>query len=259
MKVVAIIPARYASVRFPGKVLAPIAGKPMIQWVWERATQAREVTEVIVATDHERVAGVVTGFGGRVIMTAPDRATGTERVAEAADKVEADVVVNIQGDEPIIAPMSLDLVVQPFIDEDTAPVASLMFPLESHAEYMDPNVVKVICDASDHAISFSRSPIPYYRDGRELLEQWERQGARPAGLKPGPLKHIGVYAYRADFLQALVRMPVCELEEAERLEQLRVLAWGFRIKMVATPHDSISVDVPADVAKVEAAIKKLKL
>ncbi|HUT52819.1 MAG TPA: 3-deoxy-manno-octulosonate cytidylyltransferase [bacterium] len=259
MKVVAIIPARYASVRFPGKVLAPIAGKPMIQRVWERATQAREVSEVIVATDHERVAEAVAGFGGRVIMTAPDRATGTERVAEAADKIEADVIINVQGDEPIIAPDSLDLVVQPFLDDDTAPVTSLMFPIESFAEYMDPNVVKVICDASDNAIYFSRSPIPHYRDGRELIEQWEKQGKRPAGLKPGPMKHIGVYAYRADFLQALVRMPVSELEEAERLEQLRVLAWGFHIKMVATPHDSISVDVPADVARVEAVIAKLKL
>lgn len=259
MKVVAIIPARYASVRFPGKVIAPIAGKPMIQRVWERASQAREVSEVIVATDHERVAEVVRRFGGRVIMTSPERASGTERVAEAADKLDADVVINVQGDEPIIAPASLDQVVQPFLEDDNAPVTSLMIPIESCADYLNPNVVKVVFDNMDNAVYFSRSPIPFYRDGAELLKTWEREGQRPAALRPGPRKHIGVYAYRADFLQALVRMPVSELEDAERLEQLRVLAWSFRIKMVTTTHDSVSVDVPADVAKVEAAIKEGKI
>lgn len=256
MKVVAIIPARYSSARFPGKVVVPIAGKPMIQRVWERTSLAPHVAEVVIATDDERVAKTAAGFGAKVVMTESDHDSGTQRVAEAADKVEADVVINVQGDEPVINPESLELVIQPFIDEDTVSVSSLMHPIASYDDYVNINIVKVVTDQMNGAMYFSRSPLPYYRDCEGLIERWQSEGARPDALKPVPMKHIGVYAYRSEFLQALVRMPRCELETAERLEQLRVLAWSFRITMVCTPHDSIGVDVPADVEKVEAIIRE---
>jgi len=226
----------------------------MIQRVWERVSLARRIDEVAVATDDERVAEAVEAFGGHVIMTSPDHVSGTERVAEAADKVESDVILNVQGDEPHIKPESLDLAVFPFLEEDTVSVTSLMHPVVSYEEFMSPNVVKVTCDEINNAIYFSRSPIPLYRDEKELLENWEKTGKRPDLLKPVPMKHIGVYAFRSDFLQALVRMPRSDLELAEKLEQLRVLAWGFRIRMVVTPYDSVSVDVPEDIEKVEALI-----
>jgi 3-deoxy-manno-octulosonate cytidylyltransferase (CMP-KDO synthetase) len=275
MKVIAIIPARYSSTRFPGKVISPIAGVPMIQRVWERTRKASRIDEVIIATDDDRVKKLVEGFGGHAIMTSSDHPSGTERVfgghaimtssdhpsgtervAEAASKIEGDVIVNVQGDEPLIEPESLNLAVQPFLTEDNINVTSLMHPIESYSEYINPNVVKVLCDEIGNALYFSRAPIPFYRDEKELLDKWDREGARPAELKPVPQKHIGVYAFEADLLQALVRMPRSTLEEAEKLEQLRVLGWGFGMKMVPTPHDSISVDVPEDVEKVENLIKQ---
>jgi len=255
-KVVAIIPARYGSTRFPGKVLAEISGKPMIQWVWERAKTATRVTEVVVATDDERVADMVDGFGGHSIMTLPEHESGTERVAEVADKIEADIVINLQGDEPLIHPQSLDLVASPLLEEEITPMSSLKYPIADFADFMNPNVVKVVCDGQENAIYFSRTPIPYYRDGGSLLKKWEKEGERPEELIPVPMKHIGVYAFRADFLQAMARMPKSALETAEALEQLRVLDWGFHIRMVTSPHDSIGVDVLEDVAKVEAIIRE---
>ena len=256
MQVVVIIPARFASTRFPGKVIAPVAGKPMIQRVWEQARKARRVSEVIVATDDRRVGDLVMGFGGHVILTSPEHQSGTERVAEAADKVSADVVINVQGDEPLIAPESIDLAAGPLLDDEGPAMASLMHPLQNYADYQDPNVVKVVVDDQDFAVYFSRSPIPYYRDQQDRLRKWQKEGGRPEGLAPAPMKHIGLYAYRTEFLLALARLPRAHLERAEALEQLRVLAWGFKIKMVETPHDSVSVDVPADVAKVEALIRE---
>jgi 3-deoxy-manno-octulosonate cytidylyltransferase (CMP-KDO synthetase) len=256
MKVVAIIPARSASTRFPGKVIAPILGKPMIQRVWERTKLAMAIDQVVVATDDERVGEVVMGFGGHVLMTSPDHMSGTERVAEAAGKLEADVIINVQGDEPIINPESLLLVIGPFLQDDVVAMTSLKYPIATYSEFIDPNVVKVVCDDLDNAIYFSRSPIPCYRDGRAGLKKWEEQGTRPKELKPVPMKHIGVYAYRSEFLQAVARFHRSELEEAEKLEQLRVLAWGFKIRMITTPHDAVSVDVPEDVAKVERIMKE---
>lgn len=255
MKVAAIIPARYSSTRFPGKVLAPIAGKPMIQRVYERTSLARDIDHVLVATDDVRVAEFVKSFGGRTVMTGAEHESGTERVAEAASKIDVDVIVNVQGDEPIIAPESLDLVVRPFAGDDVVAMSSLRRPIEDHDDYTNPNVVKVVCDDQDNAIYFSRSPLPHYREGGDLLDRWRETGERPAELSPAPMKHIGVYAYRSEFLQALAHFPPAELERAERLEQLRVLAWGFSIRMVTTPHDAVSVDVPEDLEKVEAAIR----
>jgi 3-deoxy-manno-octulosonate cytidylyltransferase (CMP-KDO synthetase) len=256
MKVVAVIPARYSSTRFPAKVLTPILGKPMIQRVWERTRMALAIDEVAVATDDARIGDVVAGFGGHVIMTNPDHMSGTERVAEAAGRIEADVIINVQGDEPIINPESLLLVVSPFLQDEVVAMASLRYPIESYDEFLDPNVVKVVCDHLDNAIYFSRLPLPFYRDGEALLQQWRETGVRPAQLNPVPMKHIGVYAYRSEFLQAVARFHRTELENAEKLEQLRVLAWGFKIRMITTPHDAVSVDVPEDVAKVEKIMKE---
>lgn len=256
MKVVAIIPARYSSARFPGKVVAPIAGKPMIQRVWERASQAKGVEEVIVATDDDKVQKAVTDFGGKCIMTSPECRSGTERCAEAADKISADIVINVQGDEPLINPRSLELLISPFREDDRLGIATLKYPIESYEAFVNPNIVKVICDEQDHALYFSRLPIPYLREKQELLQEWEETGERPADLLPVPMKHIGVYAYRESFLQALTSLPRTELEAAELLEQLRVLAWGFKIKVVSTPHDSMGVDIKEDVMKVEEIIAK---
>jgi 3-deoxy-manno-octulosonate cytidylyltransferase (CMP-KDO synthetase) len=256
MRVVAIIPARYSSTRFPAKVIAPILGKPMIQRVWERTRMAMAIDQVAIATDDPRVGDVVAGFGGHVIMTNPDHMSGTERVAEAAGRIEADVIVNVQGDEPIINPESLLLVVGPFLQDEVVAMTSLRHPIASYDEFVDPNVVKVVCDHLDNAIYFSRHPIPYYRDSEAKLQKWRLTGERPPDLDPVPMKHIGVYAYRSEFLQAVARFHRTELENAEKLEQLRVLAWGFKIRMITTPHDAISVDVPEDVAKVEKIMKE---
>ena len=256
MKVVAVIPARYSSSRFPAKVLFPIAGKPMIQRVWERVRRAKNVNQVVVATDDERVIAAVRGFGGDAMLTSPEHRSGTERCAEVAGMIAADVIINVQGDEPLIHPESLALVAAPFFDEDQVSMASLMHPLIHYQSYLSSDVVKVVCDDQQNAIYFSRSPIPFFRDAQPLLERWERDGTRPPELRPAPMKHLGVYAYRTNFLQALVRMPRTELEEAEMLEQLRVLTWGFRIRMVSTPYDSVGVDVPEDARVVEAIIRE---
>jgi len=254
MRVVAIIPARYASKRFPGKPLVPIAGKPMIQRVWERSILAERIDEVVVATDDERIVKTVEGFGGKAFMTSQSHESGTERSAEASEKMDAQIIVNVQGDEPLIDPKSLDAVIEPFIDDEALGMSTLKFPLESYPEFKNPNVVKVVCDEQDNALYFSRSPIPCYRHQSGLLERWEQEGKRPRELQPAPMKHIGVYAYRTEFLQAVSRMPKTHLELAERLEQIRALAWGFRIKAVSAKADSVSVDVPEDVKKVEALI-----
>ncbi len=259
MKVAAIIPARYASTRFPGKVLTPIAGKPMIQRVWERVSLAERVDEVVVATDDQRVFDAVMYCGGHAVMTSPEHKSGTERCAQASEKLEADVIINVQGDEPIIDPASLDMVAGPLIDSETLPMSSLKHPILGYHEFMDPNVVKVVCDDQDNAVYFSRLPIPYYRESAELLEAWKSGGPPPEKLLPAPMKHIGVYAYRTEFLQAIARLPESWLEAAERLEQLRVLAWGFKICVVTTPEDSVSVDVPEDVERVERLIEKMGL
>ncbi len=259
MKVAAIIPARYGSTRFPGKVLFEIQGKPMIQWVFERAGLCQQVEEVIVATDDERVREVVEGFGGRVMMTSPNHPSGTDRLAEAAEKLTAQIIINIQGDEPLIHPETISLVIDPLLSNEPLSMTSVKIPIENYEDFLNPNVVKTICDEQDMAIYFSRSPLPYYRDSQDLLSQWKKFGRRPPELMPVPMKHIGIYGYRTAFLTAITKLPVTALEQAERLEQLRALSWGFKIKVPTTPHDSIGVDVPEDVEKVARRIKQLNL
>ncbi len=258
MKVVAIIPARYASTRFPGKVLVPINGKPMIQWVWERASMAEKVDEVMVATDDERVAEAVSEFGGRVVMTSDHHQSGTDRVAEAAAKISADVIINLQGDEPLIHPDSLDLVAEPLLMDEDLPMSTLMRPISSRSDYLNPNVVKVVRDEQGNAMYFSRSPLPAYRVSVEVMDSWKKGQGPPKELVPAPMKHVGIYGFNHGFLQALASLPRTPLEKAESLEQLRVLEWGFRIRVVETPHESVGVDVPEDVKKVKALLKKEK-
>lgn len=244
MKIVGIIPARFASTRFPGKPLAVIAGKPLIQHVVERAQRSARLTEVIVATDDERIAGAAHAFC-RVEMTRPDHPSGTDRVAEVAARLDCDAVVNIQGDEPLIDPAVIDAVAEALTRGDMTTAA---VPIKDPADLENPNVVKVVTSVTGRALYFSRRPIPCVR---ELLGQ--PASAHLAAFQF--LKHLGIYGYRRHTLLALVGLPVSALEKAEKLEQLRALENNIDIQVVVVEHDSVGVDTPADVARVEAILQ----
>lgn len=237
-KILGVIPARFGSSRFPGKVLARIASKTMLQHVYERASQAKYLTDTIIATDDERIAAAARSFGARVRMTRPDHLSGTDRVAEAASAEDARLVVNIQGDEPLIDPAAIDAAILPLEHDPEAVMSTLAKRIEDPREIADPNVVKVVRDRAGDAIYFSRLPIPFHRDGA---------GGAPA---PDYFKHIGLYVYRRDFLLGYSALPVGPLERAERLEQLRALENGFRIRVVETEYDSLGVDTPEDLDRV---------
>ncbi len=245
MKILGLIPARYASTRFPGKPLAHIAGKPLIQHVVERCHRARTLAEVIVATDDERIAQAARKFC-RVEMTAASHPSGSDRIAEVAARLDCEAVLNIQGDEPLIDPAVIDEVAGALgRAEMTTAAARITDP----AEYDNPNVVKVVVNAAGLALYFSRRTIPYLREAasRSLPEQ----------LAAFPfLKHLGIYGYRRETLLRLVQFPVSPLEAAEKLEQLRALENGIPIAVVQVAYDSVGVDVPADVARVEALLKR---
>ena len=259
-KAIGIIPARYASSRFPGKLLAPLAGKPLLQHVYERACRARRLEEVWVATDDSRIAKVIEGIGGRVAMTSPDHTTGSDRVAEAALRPEAegiDVFVNVQGDQPLIDPDALDGLVAAFDDDRDLEMATLYEPLRSVEDLLDPNVAKVVADRNGYALYFSRSPIPYRRHEGEMSREFEAGFASsPTGLS-GYWKHVGVYAFSRDFLQEFGKLERGPLESFEGLEQLRVLESGYRIRLVPSAGVSISVETPVDLERVEAIIGSL--
>ncbi|MCK5235695.1 MAG: 3-deoxy-manno-octulosonate cytidylyltransferase [Deltaproteobacteria bacterium] len=240
MKVVAIIPARYGSTRLPGKPLKDINGKTMIERVYLQVAAAETVNEVIVATDDERIVEAVAAFGGSAVMTSPEHESGTERVAEVAADYKDTIVVNVQGDEPMIAPALIDDTVWPLLDDEELLMSSPMVRLEDPEEINDPNVVKVVTDSDGFAMYFSRSPIPFDRDGKGAIYY----------------KHIGIYAYTDDFLRRIKGLPATPLGEAECLEQLRVLENGFNIKMVETEHDPVAVDTEEDLQKVISIIKK---
>ncbi len=243
MKIIGIVPARYASTRFPGKPLALIAGKSLIQRVVERCQQSRALSEVVVATDDTRIFEAVSPFC-RVEMTAPDHPSGSDRIAEVAARCAGDAVVNIQGDEPLIDPGVIDAVAAALEREEMSTAAT---PIRNPDEYDNPNVVKVVVNAAGRALYFSRRTIPYLRDAasRSVSEQ----------LAAFPfLKHLGIYGYRRETLLRLVRYPVSPLESAEKLEQLRALEQGIPIAVVRVEYDSVGVDVPADVARVEALL-----
>ncbi len=241
--VLVVVPARYASVRFPGKPLAQIAGRPMIQHVVERLREAAGGSRVIVATEDQRIKGAVTSFGAEAILTRADHRTGTDRVAEVAVHIPADIYVNVQGDEPLIDPASVDAVIQALTGDDSMQIATPCAPITKPNDIMDPNVVKVVRDFDGNALYFSRAPIPWVRDtgAKVAAEHW---------------KHIGLYGYRRDALLEFPTLPPGELERVEQLEQLRWLENGFHIGVVETDYEGVSVDVPADIERVEKILRE---
>jgi len=245
MDVIGIIPARYSSTRFPGKVLADILGKPMIQHVWERAKQAVVLEDLIIACDDERVARVAEEFGARVALTAKGHTSGTDRICEVINPLDVKIVVNIQGDEPLIHPTMIDAVAQALLDDSSISMATVMKTIEDPEVINDPSIVKVVIDKNNFALYFSRSPIPFHAKESEIKS-------------PLYFKHIGLYSYTKDFLFIYKNLPVSRLERVESLEQLRVLEEGFRIKVIETKYDSIGVDTPQDLEKVKEYLKKGK-
>ncbi len=239
MKIVAIIPSRYGSTRFEGKPLALIAGKPMIRRVYERAKEVESLTDVLVATDDQRIFNAVENFGGNVVMTSLENKSGTDRVAEAAENIGLeldDIVVNAQGDQPLLDPRSIDELVKPFFSYPDLEMSTLAFKIVKKDEITNPKDVKVVFDSKGFALYFSRSPIPCGRD-------------YPAGFDT--YKHLGFYAYTRRFLETFRKLPIGRLEMIEKLEQLRVIEHGHRIMVVVTEHDSPEVDLPEDIAGVE--------
>ena len=241
MKIVGIIPARYESVRFPGKPLVDILGKPMIQHVYERCQQVSLFEEVIVATDDHRIQEAVVGFGGKARMTSKDHKTGTDRLAEAARDLDVEIIVNVQGDEPLIQPEIIQLAVQPLLDDPAVAIGTLKHKIQTPEELFDPNAVKVISDAQDRALYFSRSPIPYIK-GKDM----RNDGFEDFNF----FRHIGLYAYRKDFLLKFIDLPHTPLEIVEGLEQLRALEHGYTIKVIETACEAIGVDTPEDLEHV---------
>lgn len=248
MKTIAIIPARYASTRFPGKPLALIGGKPMIQHVYEQALRCEALSEVVVATDDARIARAVEGFGGHVMMTASTHPSGTDRIAEVARLwPDAEVVVNIQGDEPFVQPAQLSQLCHFFVDA-AIDIATLAHPIAEGADIDNPNVVKVVCNADGRALYFSRSPIPYLR-GVDRAD-WLAQGRH--------FQHVGLYAYRRSVLLEITQLPPSPLELLESLEQLRWLEAGYAIAVGITGQRSIGVDTPEDLVRANAWVETKK-
>ena len=244
MRTLGLIPARYASTRFPGKPLALIAGKPLIERVVEQCRKAKSLSEVIVATDDVRIADVARGFC-RVEITRADHPSGSDRIAEVASRTDCDAVVNVQGDEPLIDPAVIDAVAAALTRDEMSTAAT---PIRNPAEYDNPNVVKVVVNSAGRALYFSRRTIPYLREAASRSAN-EQLAAFPF------LKHLGIYGYRRETLLRLVQFPMSPLEQAEKLEQLRALENGIPIAVVKVDYDSVGVDVPEDVARVEDLLK----
>jgi 3-deoxy-manno-octulosonate cytidylyltransferase (CMP-KDO synthetase) len=244
VNVVAIIPCRYGSKRFEGKPMAPILGKPVIQWVYERANKAEILSDVVVATDDERILNCVERFGGRALLTARTHRSGSDRAAEAAARLDLkneDIVLNIQGDQPALPCQSLSEVVRPLMEASDLVMSTLARRIRDPGEVPDPNCVKCVFDQEGFALYFSRSPVPFNRDGLKHVDVF---------------KHVGIYAFRKHFLDRFTSLPEGRLEAAERLEQLRALEYGFPIKVVETAYDSKAVDTPSDIEKLEAVLGK---
>jgi 3-deoxy-manno-octulosonate cytidylyltransferase (CMP-KDO synthetase) len=235
-KAAGIIPARYQSTRFPGKPLALIQGKPMIQWVYENVKKSTLLSRFIIATDDKRILNAANSFGAEVFMTSAGHASGTDRVSEVAEQIDEPIIINIQGDEPLLQGRIIDGLVE-VLQDDSIPMASLIARKTDLAGMPDPNQVKAVVDEHGYALYFSRAAIPYgARDYYHL--------------------HIGVYGYQKEFLRELARMSPSRLETAERLEQLRILEAGFKIKMLEVPYSALSVDTPEDIIKVEEFLKR---
>jgi len=251
MKIVAVIPARYQSTRFPGKPLAEIAGEPMIRWVYERARKAQFIDEVWVATDDERIHKVVKSFGGNVRMTSCEHQSGTDRIAEIARHMDWDLVINVQGDEPLIEPAMIDAVILCFKNNPSVYMGTLKREIKTTTEVLNPNVVKVVTDNEGYALYFSRSPLPFLRALWNTIQEIEH-----APLSFPIFKHIGLYGYRKDFLLHFASLKPTPLEKIEHLEQLRVLEHGYKIKVEITEKDSLGVDNPADLQRVRTLVKQ---
>lgn len=256
MKVVAVIPARYASTRLEGKTLVDIAGKPMVQHVYERAKKANLVQDVIVATDDKRIFDAVKCFDGKAVMTSPEHKTGTDRLAEAAKGIDAALIVNVQGDEPLIKPEMIDKAIRPMLDDHAILISTLKTRIEDEKEILDPNVVKVVTDKDGFALYFSRLPIPYVRKQGQGARGQGSGNSCPFPLAPIFYKHIGLYVYRKDFLLKFAKMKPTPLEDAEKLEQLRALENGYKIKVVETRYNSIGVDTQEDLERVRGMINQ---
>ena len=241
-QVVVVIPARYASTRLPGKPLISLAGKPMIQRVFERCKQAQTAHRVLVATDDQRILDAVQSFGGEARMTRTDHRTGTERIAEVAVHEPGEIFVNVQGDEPLIDPVAIDTAVAALPEDPPAQVATVATPIRHAGDIMDPNVVKTVLDFDGNALYFSRAPIPWVRDTQQKVhvKYW---------------KHLGLYVFQRAALLEYPTLPHGELERVEQLEQLRWLENGWRIRVAEVSHDAVSVDVPEDAARVEKLIR----
>jgi 3-deoxy-manno-octulosonate cytidylyltransferase (CMP-KDO synthetase) len=243
--VVAVIPSRFGSTRLPGKPLVALGGKPMVQHVYERTKRAQTVHKVLVATDDQRIVDAVKVFGGEARMTRSDHRTGTERIAEVAAHESGDIFVNVQGDEPLIDPVSIDTAVAALLEEPAAQIATVATPIRHAADIMDPNVVKAVLDFDENALYFSRAPVPWIRDTQQKIHvrYW---------------KHLGLYVFQRDALLEYPTLPQGELEKIEQLEQLRWLENGWRIRVAEVARDAVSVDVPEDIPRVEKLLKEEK-
>lgn len=245
MKAIGVIPARWGATRFEGKILANLLGKPVIQHVWENARKARTLDDLIVACDDERIMKAVESFGGKAIYTSPNQPSGTDRLAEVVNPLDVDIAVNIQGDEPLVKPIMIDNLVISLKDEKTAQMATMIKKIDDESELTNSNVVKVVIDKNGYALYFSRYSIPYNRTG----ESDEKK-------RPTYYKHIGLYAFTKDFLFTFRNLPKSSLENAEKLEQLRVLEYGYKIKTVETKFDTVGIDRPEDLKRAEEALLK---
>ena len=246
MKAIGVIPARYESSRFPGKVLADVCGRPLIQYVYEEAFKAKTLEDLVVATDEERVLEAVQHFGGRAVLTAKGHNSGSDRLTEIANPIDTQIVVNIQADEPLIKFSMIDELVNCLLQNRDIPMATLIHKIEDVQQLQDRNVVKVVKDKNNFALYFSRACIPCLRSPLPLLQSVSFY------------KHLGLYAYTKDFLFTFTNLPVGELEKAEKLEQLRALEHGYKIKVIETPFDTIGVDTPEDLEKVKARMSEEK-
>jgi 3-deoxy-manno-octulosonate cytidylyltransferase (CMP-KDO synthetase) len=242
-EVVVVIPSRYAATRLPGKPLVNLAGKPMVQRVYEQAKLAQTVHRVLVATDDQRIVDAVQAFAGEARMTRSDHRTGTERIAEVAAHEPGDVFVNVQGDEPLIDPVAIDTAVAALLEDPPAQIATVATPIRHVPDIMDPNVVKTVLDFDSNALYFSRAPIPWVRDTQQKIHvrYW---------------KHLGLYVFQREALLEYPTLPQGELEKIEQLEQLRWLENGWKIRVAEVEHDAVSVDVPEDVTRVEKLLQK---
>ncbi len=240
MKTVVVIPARYGSTRFPGKALASLCGKPIIQHVWERAVRSK-ADQVLVATDDERIMEAVAAFGGKAVMTSPNHPSGSDRIMEAVQNIEADVIVNVQGDEPCMPPRLIDSLIDVMTAADAPDMGTVVVPCKREDVADNPNKPKVVVSADGYALYFSRSMIPYLREGGEEMTVY---------------RHWGIYAYQRAALQKFVSLPESALEKCEKLEQLRALENGMRIKTVETTYDGVDVNTPEDLAEAEKLFRE---